>query len=292
MCSTSSLTVMSRIDPITRTSTGRWDDGAGRGLPKSRPGHRRHRRGRWEGVSAMAGKGHAGDGMPMPAINAHARHAKFKLRLAGHTHLSCPYEKSQWSFFWGSFSSAVPSAKSTVTPPLGFESDDFSVFDARGNDIMATRKRVPAAAWNAFACPAGTPSTTESTLTLTAIADPSKNLCLTILGDLTSSNLTISRQDCINDLSTPPDPSQAFGLLTSPGAALVNVLFLGDSSDPTLGVTTNFIPTKNLSPFPAKIPIGAWISLDFAEGSFAPTEDTLNIVAQINRPQGGDDDDD
>src|ERR1700761_2295399 len=45
----------------------------------------------------MAGKGHADDGMPMPAINAHvhARHAKFKLRLAGHARLSCPYEKSR-----------------------------------------------------------------------------------------------------------------------------------------------------------------------------------------------------
>ncbi|KAJ7192718.1 hypothetical protein GGX14DRAFT_594039, partial [Mycena pura] len=101
-------------------------------MSKSRPGHCLRRRGRWEGVSAMAGEGHAGDGMPMPALNAHAhaRHAKFKLRLAGHartelidistylynSHLPAIILHPKFSVLWYIFSS-----KAHLTNPLAMK---------------------------------------------------------------------------------------------------------------------------------------------------------------------------
>ncbi|KAJ6466333.1 hypothetical protein C8R45DRAFT_1021327 [Mycena sanguinolenta] len=162
-----------------------------------------------------------------------------------------------------------------ATARLGF--GDPALFDQDGHEIMSTRIANVQTPWAAYGCPPGHISTTEATINLGAITDPTENICLTVRNLATAkSNLTITRSTCLADVSTLPHPSQAFGWLTTPGTTQnprAMLVFLGSAEPPTLGVPTNFLPSFNGT----LLAFGRGLWVDLMEGlkSFVPTNDTI-----------------
>ncbi|KAJ6584398.1 hypothetical protein B0H19DRAFT_1249373 [Mycena capillaripes] len=173
---------------------------------------------------------------------------------------------------WGTQADADANGANPRTV-LGF--NPAGPLDAAGSPILsviATNAGFDASfyAFAAFLCGQANPDSYPQTTFGPVISATSTNSdvrCLTVSA-IGEANATVSLQPCVNDISTPPVPTQTFEWI---GTAFITYgfAFLGNASGLPLApnVSTDYTPSL----VPDASTVGAYLRLDYTPGALPPS---------------------
>ncbi|KAF7333279.1 hypothetical protein MSAN_02422400 [Mycena sanguinolenta] len=184
---------------------------------------------------------------------------------------------------WGTMAAADANGEN-VNTALGFKST--GPFDAEGNPILtviATNAGFDSSFYlfNAWICGQDTVGFQQTNYgAMLGEAGAETSLCLTASA-IETSNITLSMQPCVNDISTPPVPTQMFEWNENGDFITYYLVFLGNTTGLPLKETANTDYTPSL--VPATNTTGAYIRLDYTPGANAPlTGDVNGIVLELS----------
>ncbi|KAJ6453363.1 hypothetical protein C8R45DRAFT_1112523 [Mycena sanguinolenta] len=206
---------------------------------------------------------------------------------------------------WGTMAAADRNGEN-VNTALGFKST--GPFDAEGNPILtviATNAGFDSSfySFNAWICGQNTVGFQQTTYgyihsqvryslrlktevvrpansAMLGAAGVETSLCLTASA-IETTDITLSMQPCVNDISTPPVPTQTFEWNENGEFITYYLVFLGNTTGLPLAETANTDYTPSL--VPATDTTGAYIRLDYTPGALVPLTGGQNgIVLELS----------